>query len=376
MDYEQSLNWLFSQTRAQAPRDPERMRRLLRKLGLRFPPRSIYVVGTNGKGSCAHTLAFGLQQAGYRPGLFISPHVEDFCERISVSGVPISRQFIRQFVARAATQEAAEASFFEWTFALALEYFAELSVDIAVIEAGVGARHDATNVLENVEAVMITNVALDHLETLGPTLENIALDKAWGIRPGKPVITAATGKALTVIKRIANERNSPLHHVQNTVASAEPYKVNAELVSTCLRLLGIPFTEIRAVALPARNERFHIGKRLVILDGAHNPHAAQALLVTLPTQYHLLFGALPKKDGAACLAVLEPQARTVIITDVAGQSSRLLTPHRSYIANAHDALSQALSLAPADLPLVISGSFYLAGELRPKLREIASGWHE
>ncbi|MBI4646472.1 MAG: bifunctional folylpolyglutamate synthase/dihydrofolate synthase, partial [Bacteroidia bacterium] len=148
----------------------------------------IHIAGTNGKGSVSHMLASVLQDAGYKTGLYTSPHLKDFRERIRINGKMISKQAVIQFVEKhKKIFEKLKPSFFEMTVALAFDYFANQNTDVAVIEVGMGGRLDSTNIITP-ELSVITNISYDHSEFLGDTLEKIAGEKAGIIKPGVPVI--------------------------------------------------------------------------------------------------------------------------------------------------------------------------------------------
>lgn len=154
--------------------------------------RTIHVGGTNGKGSCSHTIAAVLQSAGYKVGLFTSPHLVDFRERIRINGEMISEQYVIDFVERErAFFEPLHPSFFELTTALAFKYFAEAAVDVAVVEVGLGGRLDCTNIIRPVLS-LITNISFDHVGFLGDTLAKIASEKAGIIKAGVPVVIGET----------------------------------------------------------------------------------------------------------------------------------------------------------------------------------------
>ncbi len=154
--------------------------------------KSIHIAGTNGKGSSAHFIASVLQEAGFKTGLFTSPHLKDFRERIKINGRMIAKRDVRGFVTKYKSDfNHIQPSFFEWTFALASWYFAKEKVDIAVIETGMGGRLDSTNVVKPVITV-ITNIGLDHTQFLGETLPLIAREKAGIIKAGIPVIIGET----------------------------------------------------------------------------------------------------------------------------------------------------------------------------------------
>lgn len=184
--------------------------------------KSIHIAGTNGKGSTSHMLAAILQQAGYKTGLYTSPHLVDFRERIKINGKMISQDFVIDFVAR--TKELSqkiEPSFFELTVAMAFEYFAIEEVDIAVIETGLGGRLDSTNIITPLLSI-ITNIGYDHMNILGDTLEQIASEKAGIIKPGVPVVI---GEYIPETKQVfidkAKSTDSPTHF------AADEYSVSS-----------------------------------------------------------------------------------------------------------------------------------------------------
>lgn len=173
--------------------------------------KTIHVAGTNGKGSCSHTLAAVLQKAGYKVGLYTSPHLLDFRERIRVDGKMASEQFVIDFVERhKAFFEPLNPSFFEITTAMAFLYFKQQNVDVAVIEVGLGGRLDCTNIIRPVLSI-ITNISFDHMQYLGNTLEQIACEKAGIIKPGVPVVVGeTTAETRPVFQKKAQQEGAPL----------------------------------------------------------------------------------------------------------------------------------------------------------------------
>ncbi|HEU4717283.1 MAG TPA: Mur ligase family protein, partial [Bacteroidia bacterium] len=173
--------------------------------------RSLHIAGTNGKGSTSHLLAAVLQEAGYKTGLYTSPHLKDFRERIRINGKMIPKNYVVDFVQKNKKLfEKTEPSFFEWTVGLAFEFFAEKKVDIAVIETGLGGRLDSTNVVTPVCSV-ITNISYDHTNLLGNTLRKIAKEKAGIIKKNIPVVIGETQdevKSVFLLK--AKKENAPL----------------------------------------------------------------------------------------------------------------------------------------------------------------------
>lgn len=176
---------------------------------------TIHVAGTNGKGSCSHTLAAIIQRAGYRVGLYTSPHLVDFRERIRVNGEPVPEQYVIDFVERErAFFEPLHPSFFELTTAMAFHYFDDEKVDVAVIEVGMGGRLDCTNIITP-DLSIITNISLDHTQFLGHTLAEIAEEKAGIIKPGVPVVIGeSTPETREVFERKAQEVGAPIFFAQ------------------------------------------------------------------------------------------------------------------------------------------------------------------
>ena len=186
---------------------------------------TIHVAGTNGKGSCSHTLAAILQKCGYKVGLYTSPHLVDFDERIRVNGHPIDHEYVADFVRNGRSFfEPLTPSFFEVTTAMALKYFSDKRVDIAVIEVGLGGRLDCTNIITPILSV-ITNISYDHMQQLGSSLEQIAMEKAGIIKRGVPVVVGeTTSETRGIFEAIAREAQSPIVFAEDhpEVTSAQP----------------------------------------------------------------------------------------------------------------------------------------------------------
>ena len=177
--------------------------------------KSIHIGGTNGKGSCSHTIASILQEAGYKVGLYTSPHLVDFRERIKVNGVPVEKEYVVEFIEDYRNFfEPFHPSFFELTTAMAFKYFAEQDVDYAVIEVGLGGRLDCTNIITPILSV-ITNISLDHTQLLGNSLEQIAIEKGGIIKRGIPVVIGeSTAETKAVFDTLAAEAHSPITYAE------------------------------------------------------------------------------------------------------------------------------------------------------------------
>lgn len=219
MDYGQTVAWLFAQLpmfqRVGAAAFKKDLTNTLKLTALLGEPqrrfKSVHIAGTNGKGTTAHALAAILTTAGYKTGLYISPHYKDFRERIKIGGQYISEDEVVEFVAKYQHDfETIQPSFFEMTVAMAFDHFARHQVDIAIVETGMGGRFDSTNVLMP-QLSVITNIGYDHTQFLGETLPLIAFEKAGIIKPGIPIVIGETQpETQPVFDEAATERNSPI----------------------------------------------------------------------------------------------------------------------------------------------------------------------
>lgn len=219
MNYQETLNWLFSQLPMYQREGQAAYKANLdntQQLDKHFqhPHRqfkTIHVAGTNGKGSVSHMLASILQEAGYKTGLYTSPHLKDFRERIKINGTMVSEKYVTDFVGQnKALFTRVQPSFFEMTVAMAFQYFADQKVDIAVIEVGLGGRLDSTNIITPLTSI-ITNISFDHMALLGNTLEKIAAEKAGIIKAGIPVVIGSRNQEYDfVFAQKAREVNAPI----------------------------------------------------------------------------------------------------------------------------------------------------------------------
>lgn len=386
MTYEDAVAWLYAQTRAGGPRGLSRVQAVLERLGHpeeRF--RAVHVVGTNGKGSVVAFLEATLGAAGVVYGATTSPHLIDFRERIRTQWGLIPPEEVVGFVEWARKQTFTERiAFFDYSVALAFDHFARKEVELAVVEAGVGGLLDATRVLPRVALVVLTNVGEDHLEVLGGSLEAVACDKAGAIRSGVPVVTAAEGAALEIVRKIAREKGAPLYVLgegnplfdlpSQPSLSGAFQRINARLAAAAARLLGIREVAIAQGITQARHsgrmQRVEWRGLELILDGAHNPPAARALVQEL-SGYHLVYGAFPRKDYRQVLEILLPKARSVRYTSAGAGALDALTLEAVHSAPFFEDPLQALEDARAarkdQEPVLVTGSLYLVGEVLKRL---------
>ncbi|WP_395751588.1 bifunctional folylpolyglutamate synthase/dihydrofolate synthase [Prosthecobacter sp.] len=384
---QKEIDWLYSTQFYGIKLGLENVQRLLRELGLPAAgQRFIHVAGTNGKGSTCAFMHSILKAAGINAGLFTSPHLIHFGERIRDAERMITPEEIAAGVSRLRERAAVwepHPTFFELTLALALEWFAQRGNPWVVLETGLGGRLDATNAITPAVSV-ITPIGWDHMEMLGNTLAKIAAEKAGIIKPGVPVVTMTQcEEAMEVITRSAKERGSALTVVDAPWAGetglAGPHqRWNAAMAVAALRAAGLDFDEqviargLREVQWPARFQK--VGG--CIIDGAHNIDAARVLAQTWREQFggqkaEIIFGGVSGKDTAAVMRELAPIAGGWHFTGF--DSPRALPPEKlgeiwqalglgERPVSVHARIADALPTVKTNVPVLVAGSLYLAGE--------------
>lgn len=367
--------------------------------------RFIHVAGTNGKGSTCAMLEGIYRAAGLRVGLFTSPHLVAFGERVQVNREPIPEQDIVRLVGEmqdllrrgwSSNDSAAHPTFFEVVTVMALRYFEAQQCDLVLWETGLGGRLDATNIVTPLASI-ITNIQYDHQKWLGETLASIAAEKAGIIKPGVPVITGTESfEALQVIADTAAAKKAPLTKVPVAAAEQPPLdklelpllgqhqKLNAAVALAAVGVLSerLPVSK---TAIRTGLSRIHWPGRLqlitrssgqqVLLDGAHNISGVQSLVAALEQYFPgrkpaLLLGILRDKDWTAMCELLAPKARHILLVPV--HSERTAEPHglaevcRRANPNAlireYASLADALEDTEPDRFVTIAGSLYLIGE--------------
>lgn len=371
---------------------------------------TIHIAGTNGKGSCSHTLAAILQAAGRRVGLYTSPHLVDFRERIRVDGEMISQQEVVDFVERhRAFFEPLHPSFFELTTAMALDHFARHQVDVAVVEVGLGGRLDCTNIIRPRLSV-ITNISMDHTQFLGDTLAKIAGEKAGIIKAHTPVVIGeATDETRPVFERRARETGAPIHFAEDTpeVTGATPrdggisYQTrhygtlwgelagdyqprNTNTLLTALHTLGFADTEAigtglahvtRMTGLMGRWQTL-AGRPLTVCDTGHNAGGWQYLTRQISRvacrERHIVFGMVDDKDIDSVMAMLPADAHyywTQATTHraIPGEEVRRRGQAHGLRGTAYPTVDAALraaqSAASDDDFIFVGGSSYVVADL-------------
>ena len=383
--------------------------------------KTIHVAGTNGKGSCSHTLAAILQSAGYKVGLYTSPHLVDFRERIRVNGAPVSEKHVINFVEQHRDFfEPLHPSFFELSTAMAFNYFAEQQVDVAIIEVGLGGRLDCTNIISP-DLCVITNISFDHVQFLGDTLAKIASEKAGIIKPGIPVVIGeTTPETKPVFIEESSKQVSPIHFAEEeqlllsssiNSAGKRIYQTKdyadlvGELGGLCqekntntllsairvLQSIGYPIKEehvrkgfgcvCQLTGLMGRWQRIQENP-VTICDTGHNKGGIQYIVKQLSMQkynhLHIVIGMVNDKDISGVLALL-PKNATYYFTNAsvsralpAIEVQKLAKPN-GLSGNTYDSVKEAykaaLSAASPDDLIFVGGSTFIVADLLSDLQQ-------
>lgn len=438
MNYQQTVDYLYATLpmfsrmgSAAFKKDLTNIRILCEKLDNPHKKfKSIHVGGTNGKGSVSHMLAAVLQTAGYKTGLYTSPHLYDFRERIKINGKDADEEFIVRFVERIKRAiEEIEPSFFEITVAMAFEYFAEMKVDVAVIEVGLGGRLDSTNIIIP-EISVITNIGWDHMNILGDSLEKIAIEKAGIIKDNIPVVIGEKQVETTgIFASVTKEKHAPVFFAED-VFTPTTYKLKEQLLEIEVEEISNHRNEQFTLDLPAvyqtknictaltaikvLNEKgfnispgaIHDGlqhvKQLtglhgrwemihhhptVVLEVAHNKNGIAEMLRHLQQlsfhQLHIVIGVVKDKDVEQVLQLL-PSKGAYYFTQAniprALSANELQAKANSFglsgdvFLNVNEALNKALENASEDDLIIVCGSIFLVAEVDralPRLKESA-----
>ena len=363
--------------------------------------KTVHVAGTNGKGSCSHTLAAMLQAMGLKVGLYTSPHLVDFRERIRVNGKCISKKRVIDFVKEErAFFEPLSPSFFELTTALAFKYFAEKEIDIAVVEVGLGGRLDCTNIITP-EVSVITNISFDHTQFLGNTLADIAGEKAGIIKPGIPVVVGETlPETKPVFERIAAEKHAPIYfaeeglcptEISQKVKSLLPHfelkgnyqENNLHTILTTARLLNIPEKAIlkgleNVCEMTELMGRWQTLQQhpLVICDTGHNVGGWQYVSKQIAEQpckvLRIVFGMVDDKDIDTVMEMLPHDAvyywtqastKRAIPAEKVQEKGKSHGLNGNVFCNVKDAYEAALKESDKADFVFVGGSSYIVSDL-------------
>ncbi len=348
--------------------------------------RFIHIAGTNGKGSVGALLAAGLSEAGFKTAFYSSPHLVDICERFRIDGKAISNNELAVQVAKIEPiicelrKLGIDPTYFEVTTAIAAAYFAENNVDFVIWEVGMGGRFDATNIITP-EISIITGISLDHTAHLGTSIEKIAKEKAGIIKMDKPIFCGELPQdAQAIIAKIAAHNNSPLYLTEDNGSAHGNYtykQKNAKLAKKVLCFLSEKFhfnlnvatIGMKRVRWPCRLQELNCG---TIIDGAHNPQAAEALVSSLKyiypdRKYSIIFASLRDKDTIKVLKILAGIAEEFIFPEFHCSRGALKLDELKKMANSvcnlkitlTEDFATAYTLSEKDT--LITGSLYLAG---------------
>lgn len=356
--------------------------------------KTIHVAGTNGKGSCSHTIAAILQAAGMKVGLYTSPHLVDFRERIKINGQCVSKEYVIDFVEQErAFFEPLHPSFFEITTAMAFKYFADEKVDIAVIEVGLGGRLDCTNIITPILSV-ITNISKDHTQFLGNTLHEIAGEKAGIIKRGVPVVIGETvPETKEVFLEKASQMEAPIHFAENfDISKYQDYdfqlkgsyqEKNRRTILCAAHQLELPEEAIRQGMLEVCQTTGLMGRwqqlqssPTVICDTGHNvggwEYLSEQIRMQSCRQCRIVFGMVDDKEIDKVMAMLPKDAvyywtqaetkRAVDVSYVKALGDSLSLQGTSY-PDVLTAYHAALNEAAADDFIFVGGSSYVVADL-------------
>lgn len=428
MNYNEAIDFIMSHRKFQKTGGHERIEYLLELLGAPHKKLSfVHIVGTNGKGSTSTALSCILKEAGYKTGLFTSPYVVEFGERIQVDGKYIPKEDIAEICElikekiKLMENEDMHPTVFEVTTVLAMVYFEREKCDIVFLEAGIGGKHDSTNIIPPPLASVFTAISLDHTEMLGDTTEKIAEEKSGIIKKGTTVVSYPLNcevhgfnpqdkKAAEVIKKASCEMGCPFVSPDCTKAeiiedsisglhfSYENLEIKTKMVGTfqvgnlltaietvkVLREKGFTISDeaiekgIYSFTIPARTEKIS-GKPLVILDGGHN-EASVAVLTDTVKKYlkdkkvTFLLSFMKDKDYLTCIKNLALVSDTMVFTNVdkiRGEKSEVIASVAEeycskvlFCDDAEQAYKMALEATEKDGALIVAGSFYLAAFVR------------
>ena len=418
MTYSSAVAYLFRLQKHGIQLGLETMTALTMRLGMpQTRYRTLHIAGTNGKGSTAAMAAAMLQAAGYRVGLYTSPHLVEFRERIRVNGEMIAESRVAQLTEQLQVlcQPDLSPTFFEYTTAMAFQHFADSGVDVAVLEVGLGGRFDATNVVTPM-ACAITTISLDHQEYLGNTRSSIAFEKAGIIKPGVPVVLGRLDDdAWRAIEQVARDRQAPVFrinenfHTEGETPQQFSYRGlgmrydgltcalegqhQLDNAACALALLGAAVPQGIAVTSESARAglrtvnwagRLEVADRrpTILLDGAHNPAAATALadFLTRSGRSHpfhpavLVLGMMRDKDHRGFVEPLRGLVDEVVLTQAdlprAATAQELqaslggLFPHPHVVPSVRDAMALARRLATPEGLVCVTGSLMLVGECK------------
>ncbi len=362
MNFKQALALLLERGHGNKKNNLAEVKKTANLLGLKnLAYKTVHVSGSNGKGTVCFLLAKNLKLNGYKTGLFTSPHLVDICERVQINGKKISKKDFALYLSKVLKKETVKLKFFELLTLLALLYFKDKKVDFAVIECGIGARKDSTNIIKPCLSI-ITSVSLEHTQILGNTLKQIAYEKAGVIKPKIPCITGVLPpSAQEEIKSISAKNKAPLFTVKKEETKL---KENQNIVLKAAEILELKKKTLN-LNLPCRFEVLKKGKKYIIKDGAHNPDAIKELAKIYKNSPYfkqentLIFACSKDKDYKTMSKILNLLFKNIIVTEVT-QNAVPTQELKKYFKKAQ-ICANPKDINFKNLPgnILICGSFYL-----------------
>lgn len=405
MNYQETTNWMFNQLPMYQLQGASAYKEDLTNIKLLATHldnpqnllKCIHVAGTNGKGSTSHMLASVLQEAGYKVGLYTSPHLKDFRERIKISGKEISEDFVCQFITKhKAFFEANDMSFFEMSVGLAFDYFAAEKVDIAIIEVGLGGRLDATNIITPLVSV-ITNIDLDHTQFLGNTPALIAGEKAGIIKPNVPVVIGEyTNETQPVFLAKAEENKAPIYFASDLVTEVFPSDLigdyqfhNKKTVQQTIAVLNSQnefkvsdeslkaglLKVVKNTGLQGRWQQLGVNPKIVC-DTAHNKHGLAVVMNQIQKEtfekLHIVLGVVNDKDLDSILPLFpknaqyyfcRPDSSRGLATEILKEAAKKY----DLLGEKYDSVAEAFAAAKQNATendfIYVGGSTFVVAEL-------------
>lgn len=405
MNYQETTNWMFNQLPMYQLQGASAYKEDLTNIKLLVAHldnpqnrlKCIHVAGTNGKGSTSHMLASVLQEAGYKVGLYTSPHLKDFRERIKIDGDDISEDFVVEFIAKHKTFfEVNDMSFFEMSVGLAFDYFASKEVDIAIIEVGLGGRLDATNIITPLISV-ITNIDLDHTQFLGNTPAAIAGEKAGIIKPNIPVVIGEyTLETQPVFLAKAEENQAPIYFASDLISEVYPSDLigdyqfqNKKTVQQTIAVLNNQ-NEFKISAENLKSGLLNVSKNTglkgrwqqlgenpkIICDTAHNKHGLAIVMNQIQKEtfesLHIVLGVVNDKDLDSILPLFpkkayyyfcKPDSSRGLATEILQEAAKKYELIGEKYDSVEDAFSSAKKNASQNDFIYVGGSTFVVAEL-------------
>lgn len=402
MKYKETLDWMFAQLPMYQQKGSSAYKDKLDNsfkfaLHLENPEKkfkSIHIAGTNGKGSSSHMLASVLQEAGYKVGLYTSPHLKDFRERIKINGKKIYKKLVKKFIAKHKTfLETHQLSFFEMTVGMAFDYFANEKVDIAIIEVGLGGRLDSTNIITP-EVSLITNIGLDHTQLLGDTIAKIALEKAGIIKKGVPVVISETQpETKGIFSMLASQKKAPIVYAEDKITKTYPSDLLGKYQTKNMKGVLACLDELKSFNITKQNiskgllnvventgllGRWQVlGKNpIVICDNAHNKEGLTLVLEQIRLQefdeLHMVLGFVNDKELNTILAILPKNAKYYFVSPnvprgLDAEKLRLLAEGYKLTGSTFKTVAEGLKIALGNAQkddfVYVGGSTFVVAEI-------------